>query len=64
MQPLEVTQKVEEEESEEKEGKEEKHKETRKIGVVSMCMNNAGNIIYAGCTDNIIRVYEISEQAA
>ena len=62
MQPLEVTQKVEE--AEEGEEKEEKPKEVRKIGVVSMCMNNAGNLIYAGCTDNIIRVYEINEQAA
>ena len=66
MEPLEVTQKVEEEEVEEEKGKEKKEKVKRphKIGVVSMCMNNAGNLVYAGCTDNIIRVYEIKEQHA
>jgi len=55
-----------EEEEEEVKGKEKKEKVKRphKIGVVSMCMNNAGNLVYAGCTDNIIRVYEIKEQHA
>jgi len=64
MQPLEVSQKVEEEEEEEeKESKKGKVKEVHHIGVTSIAMNNAGNLIYAGCTDNIIRAYEIKEQA-
>lgn len=63
MQPLEVSQKTEE--AEEEEGKKDvKEKEKPKIGVVSMCMNNAGNLVFAGCTDSIIRVFEIKEQAA
>jgi hypothetical protein len=54
---------VEEEEVVEK-GKEKKTKAAHKIGVASMCMNSAGNLIYAGCTDNIIRVFEIVEKKA
>ena len=66
MQPLEVSQQpeAEAEEEEDKKGKKkEKVKKEHKIGVVSMCMNNAGNLIYAGCTDNVIRIYEIKEKA-
>ena len=65
MQSLEVSQKPDEEEGEEKkEGEEEATKKReQKIGVVSMCMNNAGNLVFAGCTDSIIRVFEIKEKA-
>jgi hypothetical protein len=63
MESLEKTQKVEEEEGEE-EKPDKKVKKEHNIGVVSMTMNNAGNLIYAGCTDNIIRVFEISEKKA
>lgn len=64
MQPLEETQQAEQEEEEEEGKKDKKPKaEKKKIGVVSMCMNNAGNLVFAGCTDSIIRVYEIKEQA-
>jgi guanine nucleotide-binding protein subunit beta-2-like 1 protein len=62
--PIEVTQKTEnEEEEEEKEEKEKKvPKKEHKIGVTSMCMDNAGKLVFAGCTDKTIRVYEINEQ--
>lgn len=60
MQPLEETQQVEGEAEEEKPQK--RQKKEKKIGVVSMCMSNAGNLIFAGCTDNIIRVFEIVEE--
>lgn len=67
MQPLEETQQAEQQEEEEDDGKkgkkEKKVAEKKKIGVVSMCMNNAGNLVFAGCTDSNIRVYEIKEQA-
>jgi len=61
MQPLEETVQAEEGE-EEDEKKEKKAKNVHKIGVTSMCMNTAGNLIFAGCTDNTIRVYEIAEK--
>lgn len=64
MQSLEVSQQVEEEEEEEGRKQPKKAKRVHKIGVVSMCMNNSGNLIYAGCTDSIIRVYEIAEKKA
>jgi hypothetical protein len=67
MQSLETTHQAVEEEEEVKERdfkkKKEKPKREHKIGVTSMCMNNAGNLIYAGCTDSVIRVYEIKEKA-
>jgi hypothetical protein len=66
MQPLEAAPDTEEkEEEEEKDGrkKEKAPKKEKKIGVASMCMNNAGTMIYAGCTDNVIRCYEIKESA-
>ena len=63
MQSIEETNKDEENEEEEEE-KEKKVKKAHKIGVLSMCMNNAGNLIFAGCTDNIVRVYEIQEKKA
>jgi hypothetical protein len=64
MQSLEVAQ-AEEAEVEE-EGKEgvKKEKAPSKIGVLSMTMNTAGNLLFAGCTDNIIRVFEIQEKKA
>ncbi len=63
MQPLEETQHTEEKDEEEEDDKKKEKKEHKKIGVVSMCMNNAGNLVFAGCTDSVIRVYEIKEQA-
>jgi len=63
--PLEVTQKAEEKdvEEEDKDEKEKKpEKKDAKIGVVSMCMDPAGKLVFAGCTDKTIRVYEINEQ--
>ncbi len=63
MQPLEVSQQAEDKEEEDDEKKDKKEKIQKKIGVVSMCMNNAGNLVFAGCTDSVIRVYEIKEQA-
>ena len=62
MDPIEETVKADDEEEEEE--KEKKAKKIQKIGVLSMCMNAAGNLIFAGCTDNIIRVYEINEKKA
>lgn len=63
MQPLEVTQSAGDNEEEE-EAVKKGAKEAKKIGVTSLCMNNTGNLIYAGCTDNIIRVFEVKENAA
>jgi hypothetical protein len=63
MQPIEETKKDEEEEEEEEE-KGKKPKKAHKIGVLSMTMNNAGNLLFAGCTDNIIRVFEVAEKKA
>ena len=64
MEPLEMRQEVidEDEELVEKNKKEKKVKEAPKIGVLSLCMNTQGNMLYAGCTDNVVRVYEIKEQ--
>jgi len=69
MEPLELTQKVEEDkEAEEEWGEESEPKpeeeQAAKIGVVSVCLDNTGNTIYAGCTDNVIRIYEVKETAA
>lgn len=69
MEPLELTQKVEDEaDAEEKWGEEgeaaPEAKKGPKIGVVSLCLDNTNNTIYAGCTDNVIRVYEVKETAA
>ena len=68
MEPLELTQKDEEkpeaEWGEEEEDAKTEEKTIPKIGVVSLCLDNTGSTIYAGCTDNIIRIYEIKEIAA
>lgn len=65
MTPLEMGQKQDEgqeEEDEKKNDKREKIKEKPKIGVLSLCMNSNGNLLFAGCTDSIVRVYEFKEQ--
>lgn len=66
MEPLDMKQEEPEEEKDDKEKeKEKKAKKPRpKIGVLSMCMNPKGDMLYAGCTDNVIRVYELKEQEA
>ena len=63
MQSLEVNQKVEVEDEADEKAEKAPEKLEQKIGVTSMCMNNAGNLVFAGCTDNAIRVFEIKEQA-
>ena len=64
IEPLEMRQEVIDEDilENEKDKKKEKTKEKPKIGVMSLCMNNNGNLLYAGCTDNVVRVYELKEQ--
>jgi guanine nucleotide-binding protein subunit beta-2-like 1 protein len=62
MYPLTKTQEGADEDKEvdEEEQKKKEEQETG-IGVSSLILNPAGNIIYAGCTDNAIRVFEIKE---
>eukprot|EP00826_Nyctotherus_ovalis_P027371 TRINITY_DN213_c0_g1_i11.p1 TRINITY_DN213_c0_g1~~TRINITY_DN213_c0_g1_i11.p1 ORF type:complete len:352 (+),score=132.82 TRINITY_DN213_c0_g1_i11:249-1304(+) len=62
MEPLEMKQSVQEEDKDEDETKFKKAQS--KIGVLSMCMNPKGDMLYAGCTDNVVRVYELKEQDA
>lgn len=70
MEPLELTQKGEEEPKEQEWGAEEEAKSEDapknlpKIGVVSVCIDSTGSTIYAGCTDNVIRIYDVKENAA
>ena len=69
MEPLELTQQADQEEEGDKEWGEESEakseaKNLPKIGVVSVCLDSTGNTIYAGCTDNVIRIYEVKEMAA
>jgi guanine nucleotide-binding protein subunit beta-2-like 1 protein len=65
MEPLDMKQEEPEEDRDEDKKKDKKVKKPRpKIGVLSMCMNPKGDMLYAGCTDNVIRVYELKEQDA
>lgn len=60
--PLEMKQASDEEKEDEVMEKKKEKKELPKIGVLSMCMNPKGNMLFAGCTDNTVRVYELQEQ--
>ena len=64
IEPLEMKQEIIDEDmvENEKDKKEKKIKEKPKVGVVSLCMSDNGNTVYAGCTDSIVRVYELAER--
>jgi len=53
----------EEEEDEDAKKDKKPKKQGPKVGVLSMCMNPKGDMLYAGCTDNVIRVYKLEEQS-